>query len=282
LVDQAAEVEEVSISVEKKKVKNIKMFKFSVIDVINIFVIVYLMLPIVIILLFSFNAKSAAMFPMAGLTIKWYKKVLTDYKFISALKNSIYVGLAVAAVSVVIGSLASVAMIRYNFKLKNFVRVSVLVPITLPPVVLGVALLSFFSSLGFTRSLLTVIISHVLFCTPFVIMIMNSRLEGFDISLEEAAMDLGASRAQTFRYVTFPLIRPSIIGASMLTFGLSFDEFLVTFFIVGKQNTLPIVIWGMLRRGVSPVINAIATMVLIISMTLIIVANRYAKIRTLG
>jgi spermidine/putrescine transport system permease protein len=111
---------------------------------------------------------------------------------------------------------------------------------------------------------------------------MNSRLEGFDLSIEEAAMDLGATRAQTFRYVTFPLIRPSIIGASMLTFGLSFDEFLVTFFIVGKQNTLPIVIWGMLRRGVSPVINAIATMVLIISMTLIILANRYAKIRTLS
>jgi spermidine/putrescine transport system permease protein len=267
--------------VNKKTVKNIKMFKFSVIDVINIFVIIYLMLPIVIILLFSFNAKSAAMFPMAGLTIKWYKQVLNDYKFISALKNSIYVGIAVAAVSVTIGSLASIAMTRYNFKLKNFVRVSVLVPITLPPVVLGVALLSFFSQVGFTRSLLTVMISHVLFCTPFVILIMNSRFEGFDVSLEEAAMDLGASRAQTFRYVTFPLIRPSIIGASMLTFGLSFDEFLVTFFIIGKRNTLPIVIWGMLRRGVSPVINAIATMVLIISMTLIIVANRYAKIRTL-
>ncbi len=282
MADQVDEVEEVIFSVSKKKIKNVKMFKFSVIDIINIFVIVYLMLPIVIILLFSFNAKSAAMFPMAGLTIKWYKKVLTDYKFISALKNSIYVGVVVAAVSVIIGSLASIALTRYDFKFKKFVSFSVLVPITLPPIVLGVALLSFFSSIGFTRSLLTVMISHILFCTPFVILILNSRLEGFDISIEEAAMDLGASRGQTFRYVTFPLIRPSIIGAAMLTFALSFDEFLVTFFIVGKQNTLPIVIWGMLRRGVSPVINAIATMVLIISMTLIIVANRFAKIRTLS
>ncbi|GAG05938.1 unnamed protein product, partial [marine sediment metagenome] len=127
-----------------------------------------------------------------------------------------------------------------------------------------------------------VIISHVLFCVPFTILVMNSRLEGFDVAVEEAAMDLGASRTQTFRYVTFPLIRPSIIGAMMLTFGLSFDEFLVTFFIIGKRNTLPIVIWGMLRRGVSPTINAIATMILIISMTLIVLANKYAKLKTLS
>jgi spermidine/putrescine transport system permease protein len=156
-----------------------------------------------------------------------------------------------------------------------------LIPITLPPIILGIALLSFFALLGITRSLLTVVISHVLFCAPFAVLIMNSRLEGFDIAVEEAAMDLGATRSEVFRYVTFPLIRPSIIGAMMLTFALSFDEFLVTFFIIGKKNTLPIVIWGMLRRGVSPVINSIATMVLIISMALIVIVNRYAKLKTL-
>jgi spermidine/putrescine transport system permease protein len=101
------------------------------------------------------------------------------------------------------------------------------------------------------------------------------------MAVEEAAKDLGATTLQTFRYVTFPLIRPSIIGVMMLTFALSFDEFLVTFFIIGKRNTLPIVIWGMLRRGVSPTINSIATMVLFFSMTLIVIANKYAKIRTL-
>jgi spermidine/putrescine transport system permease protein len=161
------------------------------------------------------------------------------------------------------------------------VTFGVLVPITLPPIVIGIALLSFFAALDLPRSLLTVMISHVLFCAPFAILVMNSRLEGFDIAVEEAAQDLGANRFQTFRYITFPLIRPSLIGALMLTFGLSFDEFLVTFFVVGRKNTLPIVIWGMLRRGVSPSINAIATMVLIISMTLIVLANRYAKIRML-
>ena len=262
--------------------RNIKSFRFGVVDIIVILVMIYLMLPIVIIILFSFNATSAAMFPMAGFTLRWYKEVVTNSAFISALKNSIFVGLAVSIISVTIGSLASFALIRHKFKMKKIVSVLVLIPITVPPIILGIALLSFFSAMGIARSLLTVIISHVLFCAPFTILVMNSRLEGFDVAVEEAAMDLGASRAQTFRYVTFPLIRPSIIGAMMLTFGLSFDEFLVTFFIIGKRNTLPIVIWGMLRRGVSPTINAIATMVLIISMTLIVLANKYAKLKTLS
>jgi len=258
-----------------------KRSKIGFLDIINIFVLIYLMLPIIIIFLFSFNETSAAVFPMPGLTTKWYKEIVNNKAFISALKNSIYVGVVVSSISVAIGTLASFALTRYKFRMKTFLTFSVLVPITLPPIILGIALLSFFSSLNITRSLLTVIISHVLFCTPFAILVMNSRLEGFDVSVEEAAMDLGANRAQTFRYVTFPLIRPSIIGAMMLTFGLSFDEFLVTFFVIGKENTLPIVIWGMLRRGVSPTINAIATMVLVISMTLIVIANKYAKLKTL-
>jgi spermidine/putrescine transport system permease protein len=258
-----------------------KRTKIGFLDILNIFVLIYLMLPIIIIFLFSFNETSAAVFPMPGLTTKWYKEVVNNKAFISALKNSIYVGVVVSSISVAIGTLASFALTRYKFRMKTFLTFSVLVPITLPPIILGIALLSFFSSLNITRSLLTVIISHVLFCTPFAILVMNSRLEGFDVSVEEAAMDLGANRAQTFRYVTFPLIRPSIIGAMMLTFGLSFDEFLVTFFVIGKENTLPIVIWGMLRRGVSPTINAIATMVLVISMTLIVIANKYAKLKTL-
>jgi spermidine/putrescine transport system permease protein len=259
----------------------VKRSKFGFLEVINILVILYLMLPIFIIILFSFNATSAAMFPMAGLTTKWYGEVLRNKNFLAALKNSVLVGIVVSLISVVIGSMTSFALTRYRFRMKNIVSFSVLIPITLPPIILGIALLSFFALLGITRSLATVIISHVLFCAPFAVLIMNSRLEGFDISVEEAAQDLGANRSQTFRYVTFPLIRPSIIGAMMLTFAISFDEFLVTFFIIGKKNTLPIIIWGMLRRGVSPVINSIATMVLIISMALIVIVNRYAKLKTL-
>ena len=258
-----------------------RRFRFGGLDAINILVMIYLMLPIAIIILFSFNATSATVFPIEALSLKWYIELFSNSMLLDALKNSIFVGLAVACVSVLIGTLASFALTRYRFRLKKVVNFGVLVPITLPPIVIGIALLSFFAALDLPRSLLTVMISHVLFCAPFAILVMNSRLEGFDIAVEEAAQDLGANRLQTFRYITFPLIRPSLIGALMLTFGLSFDEFLVTFFVVGRKNTLPIVIWGMLRRGVSPSINAIATMVLIISMTLIVLANRYAKIRML-
>ena len=255
--------------------------RFGVLDIITILILLYLLFPLVVIILYSFNPTSSLKFPFEGFTLRWYGEVVQDKRFLSALRNSVYVALGVSAISVVIGTLASFALTRYNFRFKNLVSFSVLIPITLPAIILGISLLSFFAAIDFKRSLLTVIFGHCIFCIPFAVLVMNSRLSGFDISVEEAAKDLGATTMQTFRYVTFPLIRPSIIGVMMLTFALSFDEFLVTFFIIGKRNTLPIVIWGMLRRGVSPTINSIATMVLVFSMTLIVIANKYAKIRTL-
>ncbi|NQT67740.1 MAG: ABC transporter permease [Actinobacteria bacterium] len=212
--------------------------------------------------------------------MKWYKEVLENRLFISALKNSVYVGILVSLISIIIGTLASFALTRYRFKFKNIISTTVLFPMTIPAIILGISLLSFFSYLEIPLSLLTVIISHALFCIPFVILIMNSQLIGFDVSVEEAAMDLGANAIQAFRYVIFPIIRPSLVGVMMITFALSFDEFLITFFVIGRQNTLPIIIWGMLRRGVSPTINVISTLVLVISMTLILIVNRYAKIKT--
>lgn len=255
--------------------------RFGVLDVVTIIILIYLLFPLLVIILYSFNPTSSLKFPFEGFTGRWYREVVNDKRFIASLRNSVYVALGVSAISVVIGTLASFALTRYDFRFKNIVSFSVLIPITLPAIILGISLLSFFAAIDFKRSLLTVIFGHCIFCIPFAVLIMNSRLSGFDISVEEAAKDLGATTMQTFRYVTFPLIRPSIIGIMMLTFALSFDEFLVTFFIVGKRNTLPIVIWGMLRRGVSPTINSIATMVLFFSMTLIVIANKYAKIRTL-
>jgi len=258
-----------------------KGYKFGFLDVFGGLVMIFLILPIVIIVLFSFNPTSATIFPMTGFTTRWYKEVLKNELFISGIINSIYVALIASSLSVIIGMFTSFALIRYKFKFKEIMSYVVLLPITLPAILLGIALLSFFASLNVSRSLLTVILSHVVFCTPFVVLIMNSRLEELDIAVEEAAKDLGANNIQTFRYIIFPLIRPSLIGTMMITFGLSFDEFLVTFFVIGRKNTLPIVIWGMLRRGVSPSINAIATMILIISMVLIITANRILKLRTL-
>lgn len=239
------------------------------------------MFPIILIIIYSFSSTPATVFPLESFTLRWYKELVQNKLIISALKNSICIGIMVSIISVTIGTLASFAFTRYEFRFKKVISTIVLFPMTIPAIILGISMLSFFSYLKISLSLFTVIISHILYCIPFAILIMNSRLTGFDMSVEEAAMDLGANAIQTFRYIVFPIIRPSIIGVIMLTFGLSFDEFLLTFFVIGRQNTLPVVIWGMLRRGVSPTINVVATLVLIISMTIILIANKYAKIKNI-
>jgi spermidine/putrescine transport system permease protein len=213
---------------------------------------------------------------MAGLSVKWYLEVIQSSTFISAVKNSIYVALATSFFSVLIGTLASFGLTRYNFKLKNVIKLLVLLPITIPPLLIGISLLSYFNIIKIPLSLFTVTISHLVFCIPFVVLVMNSRLEGFDFSIEEAAKDLGANRLQTFRYVTFPIMRSSVIGVGMLAFALSF---LITFFTIGADNTLPLVIWAMLRRGISPAVNAISTIVLLVSLFLILAANKLARVK---
>ena len=256
-----------------------KRLRIDLLVLYCILLFIFLLSPIVIIVLFSFNASRAGSFPMAGLSIKWYKEVIKSAAFISAVKNSVYVAISTSFFSVLIGTLASFGLTRYSFKLKNVVKLLVLLPITIPPLLIGISLLSYFNIIKIPLSLFTVTISHLVFCIPFVILVMNSRLEGFDFSVEEAANDLGANRLQTFRYVTFPIMRSSVIGVGMLAFALSFDEFLITFFTIGADNTLPLVIWAMLRRGISPAVNAISTLVLIVSLLLILAANKLAKIK---
>lgn len=264
------------------KRKIFKKSKFDFLDFYNIMLFIFLFLPIIIIVLFSFNASRAGSFPMAGFSIRWYKEVLNNPGFISAIKNSIFVAAGTAIFAAIIGTLASFGLTRYNFRFKNITSFLVLLPISVPALLIGISLLSYFSILNITLSLFTVLISHLIFCIPFVVLLMNSRLEGFDISVEEAAKDLGANVFQTFRYVTFPIIRPSVIGAIIFAFALSFDEFLITFFTIGSDNTLPLVIWAMLRRGVSPSVNVVATLVLIVSMLLILTVNKISKLRLMA
>jgi spermidine/putrescine transport system permease protein len=259
--------------------KATKSFRFDFLTLYSILLFIFLFSPIVIIILFSFNPSRAGSFPMAGFSIKWYLEVIKSSTFISAVKNSIYVAIATSFFSVLIGTLASFGLTRYNFRFKNVIKLLVLLPITIPPLLIGISLLSYFNIIKIPLSLLTVTFSHLVFCIPFVILVMNSRLEGFDFSVEEAAKDLGANRLQTFRYVTFPIMRSSIIGVGMLAFALSFDEFLITFFTIGADNTLPLVIWAMLRRGISPAVNAISTLVLIVTLLLILAANKLARLK---
>ncbi len=241
-------------------------------------VLLFLFLPVLIIIFFSFCNSSSLSFPIGGLTLKWYKEMFGNRLLINSIKNSLVVAIIVSTISGILGTVSSFALNKYKFRGRNAVSMFYMIPITLPGLILGVSILSLFAFIKITLSLITVIISHIVFCIPFFLLIMNSRLENLDFTIEEAAQDLGANPFQVFTKVTFPLIRSSLFGAMLISFALSFDEFVVTFFTIGAKNTIPIVIWGMMRLGVNPVINAVSAVVTIISIVLIFISLKVLKV----
>jgi spermidine/putrescine transport system permease protein len=222
----------------------------------------FLFAPVLVVVLFSFNSRPSTSLPFAGFSLNWYRVAFENQLFRLSLRNSAVVAAITGLIVAVIGANASFALTRRRSRLLNFFSSFVTTPLIVPGLFLGVALLSFFDVVGFTRSLTTVIISHTLITLPFVVLIVNARLMRFDRSIEEAARDLGATPVQAFVKIVFPLVRPALIGAILIAIAWSFDEFIVTFFTVGGQGTLPIMIWGMLRRGIDPSVNAIASTIL--------------------
>ncbi|MDQ3890167.1 MAG: ABC transporter permease [Actinomycetota bacterium] len=224
--------------------------------------LVFLFTPVIVVVLFSFNGAPSTSLPLESLSIRWYHAAFENELFRDALRNSVYVA-AVTAVSVAfIGANASFALTRRPSRLLNLFTSFVAAPLIVPGLFLGVALLAFYDRIDFRRSLTTVIVGHVLITLPFVVLIVNARLMRLDRSIEEAARDLGATSWQAFWKVVFPLVRPAVIGSIMIAVAWSFDEFIITFFTIGGQITLPIMIWGMLRRGIDPSVNAIASVIL--------------------
>jgi len=246
--------------------------------IIIIAVLLFLFLPTIVIIIFSFSAEKNLSFPMGGFSLKWYIELFNSRQFTAAIQNSALVAIITSLCAGILGTVASFALNKNKFKLKNALGTFYMIPITLPGLILGVAILSLFTYLDARLSLITIAISHIVFCIPFVLLIMNSRLEKLDFTIEEAARDLGANPFTVFLKVTFPMIRSSLFGAVLVSFALSFDEFVVTFFTAGAQKTLPLLIWGMMRLGVSPVINAASSMVIVVSFILIIVSFRVLKV----
>jgi spermidine/putrescine transport system permease protein len=247
-------------------------------DIFTAGVFLFLFAPLFIIILFSFNESARLSFPITGFSLRWYVEVLNSSVFRSAVKNTLIVGTATSATAVIVGTLASLGLTRYHSRLTKMLSSLMVIPISLPALFLGIALLAYFALLQTRLSLFTVVIGHLIYTLPYFVLVATARLEGFDIVLEEAARDLGATAWQTFWRVTFPIIAPSIIGAGILVFALSFDEFLITFFVIGSQSTLPMVIWSMMRRTIDPRINAISTMLVIASLLFILIMNRFVKV----
>lgn len=207
----------------------------------------FLVLPIAVLILFSFNDSTLLIFPLQGFTLRWYEDLLGADELIGAARNSLFVGLVSSSVATILGAMSGIAIARYNFRLRGvFLNLSTL-PLVIPYVVLGVAMLILFSALGVELNLVTVTIGHTIVNIPYVMLIVSARLSGFADNLEEAAMDLGATYWGTLMRVTIPISMPALVAAFLSSFTLSFDEFSLAFFLTGTQNTLPVYIYSQLR-----------------------------------
>jgi spermidine/putrescine transport system permease protein len=240
----------------------------------------FIYLPVLILIIFSFNnTRSVAVF--TGFSTSWYTALVRNQELLDAARNSLLVGLITTVVATIIGTLLALAMERYRFKLRTTFDANLYLPIVIPEIVMGIALLLFFNQALFpflqnvfgiraSTGLHTITISHIAFDIPFVYVIVRARLADFDRTLEEAAADLGADEWQTFQRVTLPLLMPGIIGGALLAFTLSLDDYLITVFTKGIQDqTMPLYIYSLVRRGVTPEINALSTVLLVGSIALV-------------
>jgi spermidine/putrescine transport system permease protein len=230
---------------------------------------VFLYAPILVLVFFSFNSTRSTQV-WTGFSLEWYGELIRDQSILDAFRISIIVGGTATAIATVIGTFTALALTRHRFRGKTFADSAIYAATVMPEIVVGVSLLVFFVAAGFALGITTIIIAHVAFTISFVTIVVRARLSGMDRSIEEAAQDLGANPVQTFLRVTLPLILPGVMAGALLAFTLSFDDFVITFFVAGVgSSTLPLKIYSMIKFGVSPVINALSTVVLVATMVLI-------------
>jgi spermidine/putrescine transport system permease protein len=244
----------------------------SALGVVAAGAMLFLYLPIAVLVVFSFNDNRSLTLPLRGFTLKWYKAFLDNADMLTAIKNSLYVASLATCLTVIIGTMAAFALDRIEFPGKTMFRRLILLPLALPGIITGISMLNLFRVIGFNLSLETVILGHATALVAIVVTQVYARLQRFNRRLEEASSDLGARPWQTFFLVTLPNIRSAVIGSALLSFTLSFDEIPVTFFLTGRDNTLPMYIYSTLRRGITPEINAVGTIIVVLSLGLIVLS----------
>jgi ABC-type spermidine/putrescine transport system permease subunit II len=238
-----------------------------------ILVYVFLFAPIVLLVLFSFNANKYGTFPFTGWTTSWYGQVFGDYQIKDALQTSLRVAVEVTIISTVVGTAAAFPLVRSRLPFRSGVRIAFTLPIMIPGLLIGVSLLVLLTStFHFQLSPQTAVIGQAIYTTPFVLLLVAARLQGFDPALERAASDLGANTFNRLRRVVLPLIMPAIFAGALFAFTLSLDEFIITLFLIGGHNTLPIYIYTQVKFGITPEVNALASLLLAASLVLIAVA----------
>lgn len=234
----------------------------------------FLYVPLAIVVAYSFN-DSRLNAEWVGFTWHWYQVLLHDEDMLIAAGNSLFIALVSSLIATILGTMAGIAIHRYDFKLLNFM---VLTPVAMPEILLGVSLLLFFIQvLNLTLGMLSIVLAHITFSIGFVAIVVRVALAALDESIFEAARDLGASPWQTFRHVTFPLILPGVIAGGLMAFTLSIDDFVITFFTAGVGvQTLPLRIYSMIKIAVTPEVNAVSTLLMLLTLTLILLASRFA------
>ena len=237
-------------------------------------ILLYLYAPIAVIILFSFTTSPRLSMPIEGFTFAWYHNALANPLITSALANSLILAAVSAATAGLLGAAFAFGVMKLKqLRLRRVLLALSLLPAVMPLLVTGIALAVVFHALGFAQGLRNAAIGHILVSLPFVVLTMNARLETFDFATLEAARDLGASPFQTFRDITFPQIRSSIIGSGLLAAALSLDEFVVTWFNIGNEQSIPVLVWGLMRRGVDPSINALAVLLFALLVCLVFLSN---------
>jgi spermidine/putrescine transport system permease protein len=242
----------------------------------------YLLVPIAVVILFSFNDPGGRYnFTWQGFTLDQWR----NWDGVPALKDamllSLKIGVVASVVATVLGTLIALALVRYGFRGRGAANLLIFVPMATPEVVLAASLLALFLNVSSVLQLgfWTILIAHIMFCISYVVVTVKARLIGFDRSLEEAAMDLGADELTTFRKVTLPLIAPAILAGGLLAFALSIDDFVITYFNAGSEITFPIFVWGSAQRGVPPQVNVFGTVIFVVALTLMVVNVLYQRRR---
>ena len=253
----------------------------QVLTVYALFAFAYLLVPIAIVILFSFNH------PSGRFNYTWQGFTLDNWKYwdgVPGMRSAIMLSLQIAALSsicaTVLGTLIALALVRYGFRGRAATNLLIFLPMSSPEIVLGASLLTLFLTLSgtFTLGFLTIFIAHVMFCISYVVVTVKARLIGFDRHLEEAAMDLGANEFVTFQKVTLPLIAPAILAGALLSFALSIDDFVITNFVAGSKVTFPLFVWGAARVGAPPQVNVIGSAIFIVAV-LAMLANVLVQMR---
>lgn len=256
----------------------LRLFSAKWLAVYAVAYMVFLYAPVILLPMFAFNDATVISFPLTGYTGKWFGVLWQTEALHGAVRNSLITGLSSAVLSTMLGACAARAAARYKFPFKRGMMSFIMLPLVLPEIIVAVALLVLLMQLGMPLSLVTVVLGHVLICTPFAIAILNSAFQGLDHNLEEASYDLGESRWGTFRRVVLPLVMPGVVSSLLITFTISLDEFIIAFFLTGTEVTLPVYIWSQLRFPTKlPSVMALGTILLALSILLLILAEWFRR-----